>query len=152
MVWAEASGNILPGRESRDLRGPVSRSQEDSQLEKPKALPRAKVRQTVTTAGEHHRKIADDRFQQIRALAATSQRCRPGGRLRASGSAEHGTGVLSQALRPAHRGVEQMRKCSFARWTAKPAQTPVTTGYSCKTADAGGGTRTPDTRIMIPLL
>jgi hypothetical protein len=27
-----------------------------------------------------------------------------------------------------------------------------TTGSSCKSLHAGGGTRTPDTRIMIPLL
>jgi ribosomal protein L37AE/L43A len=36
--------------------------------------------------------------------------------------------------------------------TAKSAETPVTAGFSCKQRDAGGGTRTPDTRIMIPLL
>jgi hypothetical protein len=30
------------------------------------------------------------------------------------------------------------------------AKSPVTAGLSCKTADAGGGTRAPDTRIMIP--
>jgi hypothetical protein len=34
----------------------------------------------------------------------------------------------------------------------KSAESPVTTGSSRKTSDAGGGTRTPDTRIMIPLL
>jgi hypothetical protein len=36
--------------------------------------------------------------------------------------------------------------------TAKSVQSPITTGSSCKSSDAGGGTRTPDTRIMIPLL
>jgi hypothetical protein len=35
---------------------------------------------------------------------------------------------------------------------AKTAGTPATTGSSCGSYDAGGGTRTPDTRIMIPLL
>jgi hypothetical protein len=32
------------------------------------------------------------------------------------------------------------------------ARSPVGAGFSCKRRDAGGGTRTPDTRIMIPLL
>ena len=36
--------------------------------------------------------------------------------------------------------------------TTKSAKSPASTGTSCKTEDAGGGTRTPDTRIMIPLL
>jgi hypothetical protein len=35
--------------------------------------------------------------------------------------------------------------------TTKSAASPVTTGVSCKQRNAGGGTRTPDTRIMIPL-
>jgi hypothetical protein len=37
-------------------------------------------------------------------------------------------------------------------FTTKSAQSPITTGTSRKSSDAGGGTRTPDTRIMIPLL
>ncbi len=36
--------------------------------------------------------------------------------------------------------------------TTKSAGSPATTGLSCKPRYAGGGTRTPDTRIMIPLL
>jgi hypothetical protein len=38
------------------------------------------------------------------------------------------------------------------RETTKFAESPVIAGHSCKRRDAGGGTRTPDTRIMIPLL
>jgi hypothetical protein len=36
--------------------------------------------------------------------------------------------------------------------TTESAQSPITTGSSRKSSDAGGGTRTPDTRIMIPLV
>jgi hypothetical protein len=35
---------------------------------------------------------------------------------------------------------------------AQRAEIPATTGNPSKYEDAGGGTRTPDTRIMIPLL
>jgi hypothetical protein len=35
---------------------------------------------------------------------------------------------------------------------AERARIPATTGNPSKIGDAGGGTRTPDTRIMIPLL
>jgi hypothetical protein len=34
--------------------------------------------------------------------------------------------------------------------TTESAGSPVATGLSCKTLDAGAGTRTPDTRTMIP--
>jgi hypothetical protein len=47
--------------------------------------------------------------------------------------------VRSASLRLATRGAQ----------VAKP---PVNTAISRQSGDAGGGTRTPDTRIMIPLL
>ena len=44
------------------------------------------------------------------------------------------------------------RFVAVAGLAIKSAESPATTGNSRKSPDAGGGTRTPDTRIMIPLL
>jgi hypothetical protein len=44
------------------------------------------------------------------------------------------------------------RFVAVARLATGSAELPAKRQLSCKPADAGGGTRTPDTRIMIPLL